>query len=484
MRSSFGRRTPGIALAIVLTCIAANADAKNARTGDNNVVTAWNNRLLQVVRDTNPGPPIAARALAVVHTCMYDAWAAFDAKAEGTIHGSWLRRPGPERNAANKRAAIAHAALMAAVDLFPSERNKLEQFQRELGYDPAENGSMAARTARHACGAVLKYRHADGSNQLGDLSPGAYSDYTGYRPVNSPDQIFDPARWQPLRVMAANGALVTQKFMVPHWGRVRTFALQDVHHLKAKQPAAFGSPEFLEQTREIISYSATLTDIQKSVAEYWSDGPRSETPPGHWNLLAQFVSTRDGHDVDQDVKMFFALNNAVMDAGIWCWSVKRRYDYVRPITAVRHLYSGKLIRAWPGPNAGDQWIRGENWHPYQVATFVTPPFGEYVSGHSTFSAAASEVLKRFTGSDVFGHSVDIEPGSSLIERGFVPAARVRLGWATFTDAANEAGLSRRYGGIHFRDGDLEGRRIGRYIGGVAWSMAERFFNPRRHDGKY
>jgi hypothetical protein len=166
--------------------------------------------------------------------------------------------------------------------------------------------------------------------------------------------------------------------------------------------------------------------------------------------------------------MFFALNNALMDVGVWVWGVKRRHDYVRPISAVRWLYRGTPVSAWAGPGLGTQTIDGGAWHPYQAATFVTPPFAEYVSGHSTFSAAAAATLRLFTGSDRFGHGVTLRAGSSRIEGGAVPAADVTLSWATFSQAADEAGMSRRWGGIHFRDGDLEGRRVGGDIGRAAW----------------
>jgi hypothetical protein len=123
-------------------------------------------------------------------------------------------------------------------------------------------------------------------------------------------------------------------------------------------------------------------------------------------------------------------------------------------------------------------ILGENWQPYQAATVVTPPFAEYISGHSIFSAAASTVLRMFTRSDVFGNSVTIKAGTSRVEPGATPATDVTLSWATFTDAANEAAVSRRYGGIHFPEGDLRSRKLGREIGLHVWNAALRYFDPR------
>ena len=122
---------------------------------------------------------------------------------------------------------------------------------------------------------------------------------------------------------------------------------------------------------------------------------------------------------------------------------------------------------------------GHSWEPYQTPGALTPPFAEYVSGHSTFSAAAAEILQRFTGSDVFGYEVSFPAGSSYIEPGKVPTADLQMSWATFSDAADEAGMSRRYGGIHFRDADMEGRRLGREVGAQVWGRAYKLFGTYR-----
>ena len=157
------------------------------------------------------------------------------------------------------------------------------------------------------------------------------------------------------------------------------------------------------------------------------------------------------------------MTNALLDAGIAAWDAKRAYDSPRPITAIRFLFARQPVRAWAGPNHGTRVIDGADWRPYQADSFLTPPFPEYVSGHSTFSAAAAEILARFTGSDAFGVSATRPAGSSLFEPGAAPAADVTLRWETFSAAADEAGLSRRYGGTHFEAGDLAGRSGGRSV---------------------
>jgi hypothetical protein len=473
-------------------------------TGDS-VVILWNQAALQGVRDSKLGPPMVARALAIVHTCIFDAWAAYEHRATGTRLGGSLRRPARERTLANINAAISFAAYRAAVDLFPADKvTVFDPLMRQLGYDPStttENLAMPAGVGNVAARAVLEFRHRDGANQLGDEpggTPGvSYSDYTGYVSPNQPMDTrssFDPAtvrepnRWQPLRYVDSTGAVVTQPFIGSQWQHVVPFALTNVAQLRSTiGPARYGSQAYESQARELLALSAGLTDEQKMIAEYWADGPHSELPPGHWDLFAQFVARRDRHGalkhgVDRDVKLFFALTNAELDASICCWDNKRFFDSVRPITAVRYLFRGQPVRAWGGPYRGTRVIDGAAWIPYQASTFPTPPFPEYSSGHSTFSAAGAEILRLFTGSDRFGGSVSFAAGSSKFEAGAVPAADLTLSWSTFSEAAHQAGLSRRYGGIHFEQGDLDGRATGRVVAKQAWAKAQTLINGSVHEG--
>ncbi|HJU99434.1 MAG TPA: vanadium-dependent haloperoxidase [Burkholderiaceae bacterium] len=460
--------------------------------GDN-VVLQWEQAHLQAIRTVKLGPPISARGLAMVSTAMYDAWAAYDARANGTRYGDTLRRPASERTDSYKSKAISYAALETLLDIYPSQKSNLEALMVKLGYDPAVRSSDAATPegiGHLVAQAVLAYRHVDGANQLGDLAPpGAsgnpipYADYTGYLPVNPAMTVAaatplaampHPEAWQPLSYPNPAGATVTPAYIAPHWGKVIGFALTRSDQLRPAPPAAFGSADYVAQVQEVIDLTATLDDRQKSMADYWADGPNSEQPPGHWHLFARLVSGRDRHTLDDDAKMYFALSNAVFDAGIGTWEAKRYYNTSRPITAVRYLFNGKRIRGWGGPGLNDVDMDGAAWIPFQPSTFPVPPFAEYVSGHSAFSAAAAEVLRRYTGADTFSTSVTV-PAHSLKAEPASPASDVVLAWHTFSEAADEAGMSRRYGGIHFRAGDEAGRQLGRSAGAQAYLKAASFW---------
>ena len=475
--------------AALAACLPATAQATQS------AVVVWNAAALQEVRLNRLGPPIVARALAVAHTCMYDAWAAYDPVAV-PVSSTVPRRPLHEVNTHNKTKAVSHAAYHCLRNLFPGGQTRLADTLRSLGFDPNDtqttNLTYGAGVGNAAAAAVLASRRHDGSNQYGDLAPGAYSDYTGYVPRNAPMpfclptdpvgcplNIADPLRWQPLT--GPTGTV--QKYIAPHWERVRGFALTSSSQFDTLPEVAAGprylqSPQLLQaDVDQVVQISGALTPWQKLLVEYWADGPESELPPGHWGLYAQYVARRDFNSatsLDRDVKMFFAMHNASFDAGIVAWTLKRRHDGVRPITAVRANKNGKSIFAWGGPGQPSRWIGGSRWTPYNPGSNLSPAFPGWVSGHATFSAASAAVLRNFTGSDAFNYTTVIPANFGRVEPG-VPAVPTQLSYATFTQAANDAAATRLLGGIHFNDDNTVGLVVGDRVGQQAWQMSQFLF---------
>jgi hypothetical protein len=453
-------------------------------TDSDDVVLRWDEQTLAAVRLAKPPPTVVARDLAIVHTAMYDAWAAYDAKALGTRTGASLRRPSSEYTANYKSKAMSYAAYRVLLDLFPNTSVDFAGFMRALGYDPGDTSTdvtLPQGIGNTVAKAVLDYRHADGANQLGDLNGGApYSDYTGYKPVNDWNKVSDVYHWQPLCVPtppkgATSCSGTVQTFATPQWGKVIPFALT--------KPDQFGPPpldrsQLPTEAKDLVEEQTALDDVSKTSAYYWADGPSSELPPGHWAMIAAAASRAAGTSLDGNVKLFFALANGLLDASIATWQAKRVQDTVRPITYIRWLYAGKKIKGWGGPGKGIVTEDGSAWIPYQEPSVVTPPFAEYTSGHSAFSGAASQVFVDFAGTDTFKSalSVTIAAGSSKIEPNLVPSTDITLSFKSFTDAANQAGLSRRFGGIHFQQGDEQGRTLGHQIGDAAWAKALTYLN--------
>jgi hypothetical protein len=433
-----------------------------------NAALRWSEQTLALIRSSKLPPTAVSRVLAVVQTSVYDAWAAYDPVAVGTRLGGSLRRPAEERTVANKSKAISYAAYRALLDLFPDKKDALDAFMRGFPYDPADTSTDRSKPqgiGNVAAQAVIDARRNDGSNQ-----GGGYADYAPvYTPVNTPDTVVDKWRWQPLRL--PNGT--EQKFATPHWGRVIPFALTRPDQFAVDGPDL--RKDYKKSVNDVVKFSAQLTDTDKVISEYWSDGPATELPPGHGAVFAGALCRMRGDNLDDDVKLLFIQANAVLDAGIAVWHFKRKHDFVRPITLVHVLKKGEKIKAWGGPGKGTVWMLGEQWRPYQPVDFVTPPFAEYVSGHSTFTGATFEVLRSFTGSDRLNLSVTVGARTSRIESG-TPAKPVKLTWRTMQDAADQAGISREYGGIHFREGDLHGRALGTKIGQAVFAKSQAYFN--------
>jgi hypothetical protein len=285
-------------------------------------------------------------------------------------------------------------------------------------------------------------------------------------------------------------------------------------------------------------------DYARVLAEFWADGPDSETPPGHWFVILNEVNDHpdlakrfggQGNEVgplEWDVKSYFALGGAMHDSAIAAWGIKGWYDYLRPVSAIRAMadrgQSSDMMAAsysedgiplvpgyielvtiddplagtdnenvdkiklytWRGPGyiddpstekAGVGWILAENWWPYQRPSFVTPPFAGYVSGHSTYSRAAAEVLTALTGSAYFpgGMSSFEIPANDFLVFESGPSVDMTLQWATYRDASDQCSLSRIWGGIHPPADDIPGRIIGEQIGIDAFRLAESYFNGTR-----
>jgi hypothetical protein len=291
-------------------------------------------------------------------------------------------------------------------------------------------------------------------------------------------------------------------------------------------------------------------DYTRVLAQFWADGPKSETPPGHWFAILNYVSDQPElvkkfngkgpvlNDLEWDVKTYFALGGAVHDAAITAWGIKGWYDGVRPISALRYMagrgqcsdktmprydpggipltpgyiemikpgdplagakkeHLNKIkVKAWRGYGAvkdttsdvaGVGWILIDNWTPYQLKTFVTPPFAGYISGHSTYSRAAAEMLTMLTGDAYFPRGMGefkIKANSNFLRVEKGPSVDVTLQWATYRDASDQTSLSRIWGGIHPPFDDIPGRMIGAKVGVQAFNLARTYFYEDRDGDGY
>jgi hypothetical protein len=425
-------------------------------------------------------PTVVSRTLAIWATSVFDAWSAYDPKAVGSRLGSTLRRPVAEHTLENKKKAISYAALESLSFVYPESKDFLFEQMQRLGYDPhliSDDLSTPEGIGRRAARAVAEYRAMDGANQLGTEVGGdgnPYSDYTYYRPVNPPDRILDPDRWQPIAFIRPDGTAFTPGFLTPHWYRVKPFVLENSSQFRPGSPPTTKTDDakLREQTDEVLRYNAELTNEEKAIVEFMRDGPRSTGQSGHWLRFAQDVSRRDHHDLDRDVKLYFAVANVAFDAFISCWETKRFYDSSRPWTLIRHYYRGRMVKGWAGPQGGTKEMPAEEWHPYSPYVFITPPFPGYTSGHATVSGACSKILELFTGSDAYGF-VEKRKHCELTESD--GGQEMTLELPTWSATAEMAARSRALGGYHISIDNDVGLEVGRKIAVWSWPKFEAYF---------
>lgn len=404
----------------LLLCASAQAD----------VVTDWSSAALDAVRSAKTPPPVASRALAILHISMYDAIQGI-ARTHEVILVSSRAPASASREAA--ASAAAHAALIA---LFPAQAADFDALHTAiLGRIP----DGAQKTAGIAWGEtvaseVLLRRANDGFDAVVPVpaasGPGAWQ--------KTPPQFLD--------------------YLLPQWGFVRPFGIPNVAAYRPAPPPALAGAVWAADYDEVKALGGAVgsarTVEQSTIALFWADGAGTETPPGHWNHIARDVASARGNSVEQNARLFALLNIAMADAAICAWDAKYTYMFWRPVTAIRN-----------GDSDGNSATTGDpNWISY----IGTPPFPDYVSGHSTFSGAAARVLALFYGTD----AIPFTTGSD-----FLPGT-VRS-FPSFSAAAGEAAVSRLYGGIHFRSANEAGLQAGLAIGQHVYERMARAHRKRR-----
>jgi len=570
------------------------------------IARRWNEQAVGAIRRDLPRPIVHARNLFHVSAAMWDAWAAYDGVADGVFTSERQTAPDIAAARAEAVSYASNGLLIQRYQHATGGATSVacfRAFMTALGYDPDDataTGDTPRALGNRIAQAIIAATLDDGSNEAHD-----YADTTGYAAVNAPlvvDEpgvtLADPNHWQELNLAVAetqNGIVTAagvQTYIGSNWQLVTPFGLArpapDQAYVDAGPAPTWDQAEMQTWIADLLGKSAALDhtdgvtidispgaygnntlgandgagrplnpvtgapyvaqvvprgDFARVLAEFWADGPKSETPPGHWFVIANRVAdnpatTRQlfgaGDALDPlawDVHVYLALGGAVHDAAIAAWEQKRINTPLRPISTVRYLaqigqsteagasdydprglplipgvieritaessalgqrharlasFVGQLaVFSWrgePGDRAsevgGVGWIRAIDWIPYQRRTFVTPAFPGFISGHSTFSRAAAEVLAALTGSPYFpgGLGEFLAPAGAYLVFEEGPSVDVRLQWATYFDAADQAGQSRIYGGIHLQPDDFRGRIAGSAVGLRAVDHARAYFD--------
>lgn len=451
------------------------------------IVYRWAEKALEATsRDTErfkPRPTVTSRYLGLFSVAVFDAWTRYDSLAKPVYLEGVERRPASERTERNKEIAISYAAFRILSEYYFSDTSSFREYMVSLGFDPL-NKSIDPLTPEGignlAASAVIEARKNDGSNQYAEVegSEGtSYFDYTFYNPVNTPDSNKDISHWQPKYFSDNKGGKFAPGCLTPHWGKVKPVALQSAEQFRSPPPPSIGSAQLEKEVKEVVEMQANLTNDQKALVEFMRDGPSSVQQAGHWLKFALNVSERDSFTIDEDVKLIFLVEVAAMDAFIACWDTKMYYDFARPYSLVHYYFKDKMIKGWGGPGKGMISMKGQDWRPYSPDNFLCPPFPAYVSGHSTVSGACAEVLKLYTGDDHFGLNVKRVPGE-LTEPENI-GDTVVLSFATFTETAEKAGISRVLGGYHIQADNVEGLVLGHKVGQEVWKWYNMHMGKRQ-----
>ena len=393
---------------IFMVCTGAINLASSLGTPANgDVVTDWNNAALDAIRAGRTAPPIASRSLAILHISIYDA-----VNGIARSHEQYLV-PSAVPASASRPAAASAAAHQALVNLFPARASSFDALHAAILATIPNSPQKTAGIVwgEFVASQILAVRANDGSNAIvqrpGGSGPGVW--------------VPTPPSFLP--------------YLLPQWAFVVPFGMSSSSQFRPPGPPSLDSQRYAADYDEVKQLGAavgsTRTEDQTEIALFWADGAGTETPPGHWNSIAQIITAARGTTLEQNARLFALLNIAMADAAICSWDAKYTYHFWRPVTAI----------AFAEPQL--------NW----MSFIVTPPFPDYTSGHSTFSAAAATVLPLFFGTE----DLPFTTGSD-----FLPG--VFRSFSTCQDAAEEAALSRIYGGIHFRSASEDGLQAGSGIG--------------------
>src|SRR5437773_692962 len=371
------------------------------------VVTEWNNAALDTIRAGHTAPPIASRSLAILHISIYDAVNGID-----RTHEPYLVESEVSASASHEAAASA-AAHEALVNLFPTAASSFDTLYTAI--------LATIRDGPHKAAGIV-WGEFVGSQILGARANDGWN-ATVLPPVGS-----GPGVWVPTPPAFL-------PYLLPQWGFIMPFAMSSRSQFRPPGPPLLDSQRYAADYNEVKELGAavgsTRTEEQTQIALFWADGAGTETPPGHWNSIAQTIAATRGNTLEENARLFGLLNIAMADAAVCAWDAKYTFHFWRPVTAI----------AFAEPEL--------NW----MSFIVTPPFPDYVSGHSTFSGAAATVLALFYGTEDLPFTV----GSD-----FLPD--VYRSFPTCFDAAEEAAVSRIYGGIHFRSASEDGLQAGTSIG--------------------
>ena len=445
-------------------------------------------------------PSLAFRYLTLMLNAGYDATAPYHETAVGVYSRiKNLESEGPDIRGIN--IASFHAAYQLLMKFDPDRQPQWDRMMERYGLDPTDDDGLGLDcfqeqphelTSPVAIGnlagkCVWEGRLNDGFNHSGEATGGyPFRDTTGYAPVNSANALVDPSRWQPLIVQMGNGEYVEQRFVTPQWANTQPYTDIDPRSMRTGDPTLsdhLNEEAYEAQAEYVLRAVADLDDRKKMISEYFDNKAR-----GIFFLPAvkEFdLESQQPKNTMEARQLNFLLHIAQFDAGIVVWQEKVRYDMVRPVTAIRHIYDDQLVPTYDDKNPDTpEMIPASQWRPY----LDTGNHPEYPSGTTCFCAAEAQAYRNYLGSngvpnDVIplvngkpGFSGILHAKSSIQERGITPASPVNVTYTTWTEFVNECGESRIWSGTHFRPAVESAIELCTGIGDTAYEYFQTLLN--------
>ncbi|MFD0688459.1 DUF6851 domain-containing protein [Actinomadura fibrosa] len=417
---------------------------------------------------------ILIRLTCLLANAWFDAIAPYHRSAVG-VYSKLGRRPVSESATHRQRNIALLYASNKVLGAFPLFTAQSRAVLSQVGLDPdddQENTTTPIGIGNLAGKGILANKLNDGMNQLGygggrKYNPQPFADTTGYRPVNTAYELSHPSRWQPnvLAKQVELGTYQIQQFVTPQFGGTKAYTFRDPARFLLPPPRksdyTHNRAAYRAQADEILSASAALTDELKMKVELFADKRV---------LGASTAATAVGLDFDAYFHYYLTTNIAAYDAAIAAWYNKLHHDSVRPFSAIRFLYGGSPVTAWGGPGKGTVHdIPGRDWCSY----VNTPDHPEYPSGSTALCGAHAQAARRFRGTDAMSFSQTYAAGSSQIEPGITPAKDLTLSWSNWSTFDHDCGMSRLWGGAHFRSSIEASRQMSPRIGDLAYEFVQR-----------
>lgn len=395
--------------------------------------------LIAEVSPTLGDVTLVNRVNSVTILALWDALAPYHPTAVGA-YTRFDRRPESEWTERNMNTATLHAAYHALSSMIPGTEPVWREMLVSAGLDPDDKSmepDTAAGIGNAAGGGAVAARFHDGYNQIG-----GYADNTGYQAANTATELIDPSRWQPDILRKGIGIYAAQQFVTPQMADVAPFSDFDPREFRVPPPADSDVENwqaYKAQVDEVLAISASLTDEQKMLAEIFDNKVLA------FGASFQVVSRRLGLSIAENVMVDFLVMLAIHDATIPTWQEKRRWDAVRPFSAIKYVYGDEMVTAWGGPGMGTMEIPASQWRSY----LQEADHPEYPSASSCVCNAQAQAMRRYTGTDELNWVIDFPAGSSRIEPGMAPAEDLQVTIATWTEFAETCGASRVWAGVHF-----------------------------------